>query len=207
MTVKEHLRDMHENSANLHLRMGKAHREIANHFAKSEMAEGSKDLADCHSDLCAAHADAAEMHVECCKSIDAMGKAATDEISRGGSAEIPVGDFDAAWLRTTAKKHEVAASQSRAKGDKIGDTIHSALAAEHQRLAALVEVVVPAGALDSAIAWSGKAAGMGDAIPNDGISAILGPAPVFAVPRTGQRELGKTAVAEGLEHIIGEVEA
>jgi hypothetical protein len=78
-TMRDHLKTVHEKSAESHIRMAKAHRTISNHFGKSEMVEGSKDLAAAHEELASAHTDAADYHVSCCKELLAAGKLLSGE--------------------------------------------------------------------------------------------------------------------------------
>ena len=68
--MREHLRGAHQEMAAHHVAMAKTHRRIAEHFGKSEMAEGSKDLASSHDELAGHHTDQAEYHIQCCKSLD-----------------------------------------------------------------------------------------------------------------------------------------
>ena len=91
MTMREHLRDAHETMAAHHIAMAKTHRQIAKHFAKSEMAEGSEDLASSHEELAGHHTSQAEYHVECCKTLDGMGKAMGMGMDRDELMPMPDG--------------------------------------------------------------------------------------------------------------------
>jgi hypothetical protein len=218
-TMKEHLRKVHERHAEFHLAKAKSYKALGKCFgkmqkaAKSEMDDADEfdgqDIADELESLAEQELGMSEFDISCCKEFD---KAASDDLSktsRGGSNDVPTGDFDAKWLRETAAKHETAARESRGNGDMKGEKIHAQLAIEHRRMADFyeslpdVEIVAPGGSLDSPISW-GKAQGMDrfDAIVPDGISGIVGEIPQHIRPvlRAGQREFGK--VTDGMDAVL-----
>src|SRR5258708_1041763 len=73
MTMREHLRDVHEKSAEHHLQMAKGHKTIAKCFGSMEKAAGlesAEDLAAAHEGLAEEHIGMGEFHLACCKSLD-----------------------------------------------------------------------------------------------------------------------------------------
>lgn len=135
----------------------------------------------------------------------------SEEIFHGGSNDLPVGDLHAEWLQQVHTKlrlqhegesaiaihmgdiHGDAVRDCEEDGDESGAKFHKAARAEWLKKANFHDTCSKAFAVEGLMKLTDIRR---DGIRPDRVSVI-------AIPRNGQRELGKAAVAEGLEHIIG----
>jgi hypothetical protein len=72
MTIREHLRDTHEQLAKHHIAMAKGHKQLAKCFGSMEKAEGmesASDISEAHEGLAEQHIELSEFHLQCCKTL------------------------------------------------------------------------------------------------------------------------------------------
>jgi hypothetical protein len=96
MTTREHLKAMHEKTAEFHIAAAKHHRTLAKCFGKTEGIESASDIEAAHEGIAQQHVDLADFHVQCSKDLSASMKAAGmdngDQIAPDGVSAV-ITDF------------------------------------------------------------------------------------------------------------------
>lgn len=90
-TIREAMRQEHENSAAHHSAMAASHAKLAECFGK---AEGMKDCEAAHSEMAKIHTAAADHHLSMCKAITAeLSKSMPDSVRGVATVDAPANAF------------------------------------------------------------------------------------------------------------------